>query len=148
MAGKRIYLAYGSNLNKRQMEFRCPTAKAVGTAMIEDWRLVFKGSMTGAYLTIEPHEGSKVPVALWEIEPADEKSLDSYEGYPRFYIKKDFKINDMDCFAYIMNEEREYGLPTEGYVAVCGQGYKDFNFNIKYLKQAVVDTTEELCFEV
>lgn len=29
---KRYYLAYGSNLNVRQMKYRCPTAKIAGTA--------------------------------------------------------------------------------------------------------------------
>ena len=51
---KKYYLAYGSNLNLRQMALRCHTAKPVGTAVIKDYELLFKGSKTGAYLTIEP----------------------------------------------------------------------------------------------
>ena len=51
---KRYYLAYGSNLNLQQMALRCPMAKPVGTAVIRDYELLFKGSKTGAYLTIEP----------------------------------------------------------------------------------------------
>ena len=84
---KRYYLAYGSNLNIRQMALRCPTAKAVGTAVIKDYELLFKGSKTGAYLTIEPKSGAEVPVAVWSVEPADEKRLDVYEGFPAFYYK-------------------------------------------------------------
>ena len=49
---KKYYLAYGSNLNIRQMALRCPTAKPVGTAVIKDYELLFKGSKTGAYLKI------------------------------------------------------------------------------------------------
>ena len=41
---KRYYIAYGSNLNVRQMKFRCPTAKIVGTAVIGDYELLYKGS--------------------------------------------------------------------------------------------------------
>ena len=52
---KRFYLAYGSNLNKNQMRYRCPDAKVVGVASLIGWRLLFKGSLTGAYLTIEEH---------------------------------------------------------------------------------------------
>ena len=55
---KKYYLAYGSNLNVRQMALRCPTAKPVGTAVIKDYGLLFKGSKTGAYLTIEPKSGA------------------------------------------------------------------------------------------
>ena len=54
---KKYYLAYGSNLNIRQMKFRCPTAKIVGTAIIKDYELLYKGSKTGSYLTIEKKEG-------------------------------------------------------------------------------------------
>ena len=44
---KRYYLAYGSNLNVRQMKYRCPTAKIAGTAVIRDYELLYKGSKTG-----------------------------------------------------------------------------------------------------
>ena len=54
---KRYYIAYGSNLNIRQMRIRCPHARVIGTAVINDYELLFKGSRTGAYLTIEPKEG-------------------------------------------------------------------------------------------
>ena len=81
---KRYYLAYGSNLNREQMKFRCPTAKVIGTAIIEHHELFFRGSRAGAYLTIEPSIGRKVPVAVWEVTAADEKALDRYEGFPTF----------------------------------------------------------------
>ena len=89
---KRYYIAYGSNLNVRQMKYRCPTAKIVGTAVIGDYELLYKGSKTGSYLTIEKKKGSVVPVAVWEVTPQDEHSLDIYEGYPNFYYKKNMKI--------------------------------------------------------
>ena len=31
---KRYYIAYGSNLNLRQMKMRCPTAKVMGTVVL------------------------------------------------------------------------------------------------------------------
>ncbi len=85
---KRYYIAYGSNLNIRQMRIRCPHARVIGTAVINDYELLFKGSRTGAYLTIEPKVGSEVPVAVWEVTESDEAALDRYEGYPVFYYKK------------------------------------------------------------
>lgn len=77
---KRYYIAYGSNLNLRQMKMRCPTAKVMGTSVIKDYELLFKGSLTGAYLTIEPKKGSEVPVAVWIVTETDEEALDRYEG--------------------------------------------------------------------
>ena len=81
---KRYYIAYGSNLNVRQMMMRCPTARLIGTSVIKDYRLMFKGSQTGSYLTIEQSLGSEVPVGVWAVSEADERALDRYEGYPNF----------------------------------------------------------------
>ena len=83
----KFYLAYGSNLNIRQMRFRCSDAQPIGTAEISDYQLLFKGSKTGAYLTIEKKKGGIVPVAVWAVSERDEERLDVYEGCPNFYYK-------------------------------------------------------------
>ena len=89
---KKYYLAYGSNLNVQQMRYRCPDATIFGTAEILDYQLLFKGSMTGSYLTIEKKEGSTVPVAVWEVSERDERNLDAYEGCPNFYYKTEIEL--------------------------------------------------------
>ena len=61
---KRYYIAYGSNLNIPQMRMRCPGARITGTSVIEDYELLFKGSKTDSYLTIEPKAGASVPVEI------------------------------------------------------------------------------------
>ena len=65
----KLYLAYGSNLNLKQMANRCPTAKVVGASQINDHRLLFRGAHAGAVATIEPFKGGNVPVLVWEITP-------------------------------------------------------------------------------
>lgn len=143
---KKYYLAYGSNLNVRQMALRCPTAKPVGTAVIRDYELLFKGSKTGAYLTIEPKIGTEVPVAVWSVELADEERLDVYEGFPAFYYKTEFDlpVNYFSgpkvirkAFVYIMHEERPLGLPSGLYVRTCLEGYSDFGFDERILLEAL-----------
>ena len=89
---KKFYLAYGSNLNVKQMQFRCPDAKIVGTAEIPNYQLLFKGSKTGSYLTIEPKQGCTVPAAVWSVSERDELALDRYEGYPHFYYKTELEL--------------------------------------------------------
>ena len=61
---EKLYLAYGSNLNIVQMIIRCPDAKFYGTAEIKDYELLFKGSKTGAYLTIAyiMHEDRRIGI--------------------------------------------------------------------------------------
>lgn len=49
---KRLYVAYGSNLNFEQMKHRCPTAKLYDTGIIEGYELQFKGEPTCAFATM------------------------------------------------------------------------------------------------
>lgn len=79
---KRLYVAYGSNLNIQQMASRCPGAKLYGTGVIENFELQFKGQPHGAFATIAPKDGASVPVAVWEISKRNEQALDLYEGIP------------------------------------------------------------------
>lgn len=149
----KYYLAYGSNLNVRQMRFRCPTAIVVGKGTIKGYRLLFKGSKTGSYLTIEKAKGYEVPVAVWKVDESCEKALDRYEGYPSFYYKKEIEIDYISikkkeprrckAFVYIMHEERELGIPSRGYVEVCLEGYRTFGFNPILIEEAIIKSMEE-----
>ena len=148
---KRYYIAYGSNLNVQQMQMRYPHAKVVGTAILEGWELLFKGSKTGSYLTIEECEGGTVPVAVWEVAESDEAALDRYEGFPVFYYKKELRLRCkgirsgrtkvVTAFVYIMDESRLLGRPTDYYLWVCREGYEQFGFDPAILMQAVERST-------
>lgn len=131
------YLAYGSNLNIRQMRNRCPDAVKVGTAVLNDYQLMFKGSKTGSYLTVEKSIGSKVPLGVFEISKRDLARLDVYEGYPAFYYRKRVNVTFTDkegtkrkimAIIYIMHEDRKLGIPTRYYLETCFVGYDDFGF--------------------
>ena len=152
MEKKRYYIAYGSNLNIRQMRYRCPGAKPIGISAIPDYELLYKGSKTGAYLTIEPKNGSLVPIAVWAVTSDDEKRLDIYEGYPNFYYKKEIrlpvklasgKIRKVNAFVYIMHEERSIAIPSMTYIRTCEEGYRNFGFDVKYLDRAYMKSTKE-----
>ena len=79
MKNKKYYIAYGSNLSVEQMAQRCPDARIVGQAVLEDWELAFHGCAT-----ILPNKGKNTPVLVWEISAGDEKNLDIYEGFPHY----------------------------------------------------------------
>lgn len=139
----KLYIAYGSNLNKEQMAYRCPAARPLGTAILKDWRLVFRGWPGHGVLDIEPYEGGEVPVGIWEITPACEWALNRYEGFPSLYIKRDFlvKINGKGhakkAMAYIMVGGHTIEEPSRTYFNVCKQGYDDFGFDSKPLYDAL-----------
>lgn len=144
----KLYIAYGSNLNLSQMKKRCPTAKVIGKSEIEDYELVFKGSKTNAVATIEPFEGSVVPVLIWDIRDEDEKALDRYEGYPNLYGKEEIKItlddNHISAMVYIMTPGHQYGNPSEFYLETIERGYTDSGFNTDVLYNAVEKSIEKM----
>ena len=128
----KLYVAYGSNLNKEQMCYRCPAAKFVGTGIIEGYELQFKGALHGACATIAPKEGTAVPVGIWTIQRADEKRLDIYEGYHEhghsFYNKEQISVKMDDGstitgMVYIMDPRMDFGNPSAGYYDIVHRGY-------------------------
>lgn len=143
---KRLYVAYGSNLNIRQMQHRCPTAKLYGTGIVSDYELQFKGQPNCAFATIAPKEGSEVPVAVWEIQPQDERSLDRYEGYPSHYFKQNIPVRldgeEVSAMVYIMNLKMKFGLPSPYYYQTVLEGYHDCGLDTEVLNQAVRNSTQ------
>ena len=144
---RKLYIAYGSNMDTSQMAFRCPTAKLIGTSEVEGYRLLFRGSQSGAYATIEEADGYKVPVLVWEIREMDEMKLDRYEGFPTFYYKKDLTVTvngkREKAMAYIMDERRPLGEPSYQYYKVIEDAYAEFHFDMDILEKALEDTIAE-----
>ena len=147
MEYKRLYLAYGSNINLEQMARRCPNSKVIGTAMIPDYELEFRG-----VATIVPKKGAKVPVLMWEIDQQDEINLNHYEGFPRLYRKEIFEMEVngkiREGMAYLMNY-KGIAPPTSQYYNGIKKGYEDNGMDTKYLHDALVRSVEyqqsELC---
>lgn len=137
----RLYIAYGSNLNLKQMARRCPTAEIIGTAMLRNWRLRFRGGRCCAVATIERQNGGKVPVLVWQLQPSDEQALDGYEGWPYLYRKEQLRITvngkRVSAMAYRMNDAaRPYHIPSDAYFDSIYEGYKDAGFDTDILFRA------------
>lgn len=144
---KRLYVAYGSNLNLRQMKYRCPTARLYGTGVIEDYELQFKGIPDSAFATIASRENAVVPAAVWEIQVRDELFLDRYEGYPSHYFKQNVPVRldsgeEVSAMVYIMNQKMDFGLPTPHYYQTVLEGYNDCELDTAVLDQAVRDSAQ------
>lgn len=143
---KRLYVAYGSNLNFEQMKHRCPTAKLYDTGIIEGYELQFKGEPSCAFATIAPKENASVPVAVWEIQPRDEMALDRYEGYPSHYFKQNVPVQlgseEVNAMVYIMNLKRQFGMPSPYYYQTVLEGYHDCGLDINVLDQAIRDSAQ------
>lgn len=143
---ERYYLAYGSNLNKKQMSERCTTATVIGCSTLLDYYLLFKKSCSGSYLTVEKQEGSIVPLGVWKVSKEEEALLDRREGCPTWYYKKEIDVvlketgKTIHGFIYILHETQPCGIPEENYVNRCRKGYEDFGFDEAILDKAVDDS--------
>ena len=139
---KNYYIAYGSNMDFSQMRRRCPDAELVGTGLIKGYELLFKGSGSGSYATIEKKARAKVPVLVWRISTSDEDALDRYEGFPAFYYKTQLPIKMQDGaeitgMAYIMHEDRALGLPSRVYERVLYDAHVSFGWDTAVIDKAL-----------
>ena len=145
---KRVYVSYGSNMNCDQMEFRCQDARVLAKGYLLNYELNFCGNLNGNnYATVIAKEGAKTPVLLWTTSELDERLLDRYEGYPRFYRKEIVKADELviterfgrfkfdEAYVYIMNSTR-LGVPSIGYFTGILDAYEEFDFDPDYLIDA------------
>ena len=145
---KKLYLAYGSNINVQRMKNRCLDAEIIGTSTIPDYRLTFRGNARYGVLNIEPFPGGAVPVVIWQISEADEQELDLYEGYPHLYTKQPFEVDfsgtPIQAMAYVMTPGHLYAPPIALYLDICVEGYDTFGFdsNVLYDAAAVAKLNE------
>ncbi len=137
----KLYVAYGSNLNLAQMVARCPFATIYSTGRLNNWELLYRGIDGNAHATIARKKGSFVPVLVWNIEPSDERRLDMYEGYPRYYFKQNVMVDIGEqrkrAMVYIMDERRIPGKPSASYVETIRQGYADNEMDISILERSL-----------
>lgn len=152
----KYYIAYGSNLSVEQMEKRTPDAVIVGTGILRGWRLLFR-----QFATIQENENFDTPVLVWKISAQDEKNLDRYEGFPRFYRKKNLRVHvkslngedlgELTAMVYIMtsravNSRFANPLPSDYYYNILDKGYETFGFDKKILEGALIEVYENVSF--
>lgn len=152
MKQPRYYIAYGDNLNIVQMASRCSCSSIEGTAVLQGYQLVFRGSPTGATMNIEERASCNTPVGIWKISEEDEETLDRIEGFPGIRYKQEFRIlckniltgkqKRISGFTYSMKPGKPLGMPSPDYFTICKRGYADFHLDLSFLQKAVDDTRQ------
>jgi len=130
-----LYFAYGSNLNHFQMKRRCKDSIFLKKINLKDFRLTFRSKYRAA--DIEPKKNSIVPGALFEISKSDEKKLDVYEDFPTLYKKYFFTYYGKKVMTYTMVKKSSFMFPTERYLNVIKNGYRDCKLDKKFLLRAL-----------
>ncbi|MFC2042386.1 gamma-glutamylcyclotransferase family protein [Chloroflexota bacterium] len=125
------YFAYGSNLNKRQMQERCPDSKPMFTATLPNYKLVFSGwsrQWRGGIASIKPIRDEKVRGAIYEISEQCLRRLDRFEvGYSRINVTV-FGEDDepIEAITYVKTGQQEDSPPSKEYLEVIQQGLRDW----------------------
>lgn len=127
-----LYFAYGSNMDKKQMAYRCPDAEPLEAFAIKGWRLVFD-----RYADMERTDNPEDQIrgAIYRITDDCEKSLDRYEGYKPdgsgSYDKMHFqtkRFGDEPVLVYTKNSDT-YAKPDYWYLRRIQIGYSDWGFD-------------------
>jgi gamma-glutamylcyclotransferase (GGCT)/AIG2-like uncharacterized protein YtfP len=145
----KFYVSYGSNTNVVRMKQRCPKAKLIGTGILKDYKLTFRGVHKGV-ANIEPCQGTSLEIVLWEITEACERELDIYEGFPHLYTKETVEVivdgKLINAMVYIMASQYTdmAASPMESYYATIAKGYEENNIDLKQLQTAYSECLSEL----
>ena len=131
----KYYFAYGSNLHHAQMKKRCPKCQFIKKIILHNYNLTFRSKYGAA--DIEKKYGKKVYGGLYKISKSDESKLDVYEEYPKLYKKIFFVYRGVKVMTYIMPKKTRLVPPTDRYLNIIKQGYKDCKLNTKSLKVAL-----------
>lgn len=118
-----LYAAFAGNLDARLMSRRAPHSPLRGTGWLNGWRLTFGGEQMGwegALATIVEAPRSQVFVALYDIAPMDEDSMDRWEGvgldiYRRMRVRVHTLDGEEPAWVYVLNAY-EGGLPSARYL--------------------------------
>lgn len=133
----KLYLAYGANLNREEMAWRCPQAQPVQGVELEDWQLDFR-----RHATITPKSGARLVGGIWRITEECEQSLDRFEGWPTYYRKETLEVAGRTVMVYRMNHHLP-ATPSAGYLKCLAQGYQDWGFDLDLLWQAYERAEDE-----
>jgi hypothetical protein len=134
---RRLYWAYGSNLNHEQMSKRCPAATPV-KALYLGGQLVFR-YVADVVGSDDPR--ALVAGGLWWVTPECEAVLDGYEGVNAgSYAKKYFDLKHDGKVRKVLYYQMCHGgisEPPRQYLDGIVQGYRDFGLNLELLREAL-----------
>lgn len=134
---KIYYFSYGANTLQRAMAQRCPAAKSLGKATLENYKLEF-----AYHADVTESEGGSVDGVLWEVTFDCIDSLDIFEGYPEYYDRKTVSVHQngrtLEAYIYQMSDRtRLLQPPPDSYFNVLKDGYTEHGVDTTQLDVAI-----------
>lgn len=153
MAEQVFYFAFGSNMLRQRLARRCPSARALRPAILENHAFTFSkiGRDGSGKATVVEQDASLVYGVLYTLDAREIDVLDTFEGRGKGYDRvEDCALLDLDgatrfsaCtyrapkayrdaaalpfdwyHALVMAGARQNGLPEDYICAIAGLGYR------------------------
>ncbi|MGL5825250.1 MAG: gamma-glutamylcyclotransferase [Nocardioides sp.] len=120
-----FYAAYGTNLDPAWMSERCPHSPLETTGWLQGWRLTFGGEehgWDGSLATVAEDPLGEVFVAVYDVTPEDEATMDQWEAadsglYRKVRVRIATLTGEVLAWIYVL-DAFEGGLPSASYLAV------------------------------
>lgn len=137
------YFAYGSNMDAGQMSERCPSARLLGRARLDGYRLGFttyaRTRQCGvADVIADP--SSSVWGLLYELDESDLPALDRAEGHPVKYQRVEVAVRtDADVVetasCYEVVRKRPFQTPSAHYLGLMVDAARLHRFPDAYIAE-------------
>jgi gamma-glutamylcyclotransferase (GGCT)/AIG2-like uncharacterized protein YtfP len=129
-----LHFAYGSNMDRALMRVNCPSAKAVGTAVLRNHRFIIASC---GYASVERRDGASVQGVLWRLTPRDVDALDRYESvatglYDRDTLPVQGPTGQASALVYVARA-RGLGRPKPGYLELVVAAARDWQLPDDYV---------------
>ena len=139
-----LSFAYGSNMSSAYLRQTCPSASAVGRALLPNVRIAFRRFSTdlgGGISTIQPAPGERVWGVLYEIAKAEVEALDRLEDVDKgLYLREGHLVLDQAGawrLAQLYRVARPEGpfAPAARYLAWMQEGAREHGLPEDYVRE-------------
>lgn len=133
-----LHFAYGSNMNRMMMGWRCPTAQFEGCAVLPGHRFII---MRHGMATVVPARGAVVYGVLWRLTPRDLAALNAYESIDTGLYRAVTRVvvaerRRVSALVYEAGN-RVRGRPKSGYMDVVTTAARDVGLPPHYIRGLV-----------
>jgi len=130
-----LYFAYGSNMSRAGMRARCPGARVVGPARLDNY-CFFIG--IDGWGSVKPSPGDVVHGLLWRLTPRDVAAMHAYELlHAGLYDVRRLPVRlgarRKTAMIYLLRR-RGRGKPKPGYVELIAAAARGWNLPEPYVR--------------
>lgn len=144
---KTLYFSYGSNMNLKQMNERCPGSKKIGIGFMKDTEICFPSfyeSWNGGVAGYKKNDGKNLWGVLFELTRDDVEKLRVFEGfvegreshlnaYNEVLVQVDCDGSVVECMTYEVFVTGNF-RPSLRYLQTIIRGAEENNLPEEYIE--------------